>query len=213
MLDPTAQDIWLEYASYFNNKWRLKYDDIVDIGRTGDVVFSAEFSEHGVNAYRTSIVQPIRNAYYNSHRIVRRSANFDHFEIVEPVLDYGCGCGFVLRWLQLEHGLTELYGTDVEGVQSSVFREFFADKGVKWWARDDKPTKFGTIICLNVLEHIDNPTEVLTYLRSMCSNLIANCDESDEKDEHIVSMEERRNINISLRAASEHFEGPYADMC
>jgi len=199
---PLALEIWTRYARVFEHKWGLSKLASDYLGLVGADMGVAEFRVHGIQYYKHSLAVPLRNAWYMATVMDGRWEVLRHCTLKEPILDYGCGVGYTLVWL-VEHGYAadQLYGWDVEGPQRQVTQEMFENEGINWW--DEKsPTHFGTILCLNVFEHLPKPMDTLLWLRSSCDNLIANCDTSNDGD-HTTSVNERQKVLQSLHNAGE----------
>ena len=196
-----SKALWTDYAHEFEELWGIEPGDAWHFGNLGGFLFDAECQELGSAAYRTSVILPIRNAFYNAFITPKRWNVLSKCELKEPILDYGCGVGFLLRWLKRE-GYDELYGYEVEGVQKRVLRNVTARDGIKIWD-NNTPSHFGTILCLNVLEHLTDPLPTLTRLRSMCNNLIANCADDPDRLQHTLNSKEIEDIKASLREHGE----------
>jgi len=61
---PLAAELWDVYADEFKARWGMDREVAAIIGARSKSLFSAEFKENGVDSYRTSVVLPIRNAFY-----------------------------------------------------------------------------------------------------------------------------------------------------
>jgi ubiquinone/menaquinone biosynthesis C-methylase UbiE len=75
------------------------------------------------------------------------------------ILDFGCGCGRVLRWLMMRFPSTEFYGADVD------------EEAIRWCVRNLKPAQFeiskprpplpypdslfDAVYCISVFTHLD----------------------------------------------------------
>lgn len=205
--DDTANALWWEYAAIFSELWGLSADDAAAIGVVGSTMFGLEFKEYGPPAYATSVALPIRNAFYCAmvmHRRIASLENGDRLPLPEPVLDYGCGVGFMLCYLQ-ELGHKDLYAYEVPGgVQHKVLSAMCKRRGINLWTQDS-PARFGTVVCLNVLEHLLDPEHELSKLAALSDNIVANCDES-EQIPHIAPMDARKRVNAQLHSRGWHIK-------
>lgn len=191
LISRRAGEIWQQYCAIFKQRWDLSEDACYNIGLYGKTLASAEFIEHGDACYSSSVVQPIRNAYYNSGRIDYRWERIGRMGIEEPVLDYGCGVGFLLLWMK-RVGFTRLYGHELEGVTKRVA----TDAGIEWW----KPGyKVSTVLCINVLEHLPDPVGTLLYLKNFSPCVIANTNMDRHEDQHIAPEAELTRCTEMLR--------------
>jgi len=182
--------VWSVYLDLFESKWGLSHATSEYLGSIGGDVFEAEFSVHGKKAYSTSLVLPIRNALYASFMGELRWRYLREMGIMTPVLDYGCGVGVFLLWLH-HKGYKDLYGYELPGVQNSIMRAAFENTDIRVW--DESPAGFKTIICLNVLEHVEHPVELLEKFYSMSNRVIADiCIDKDDEGQtpHIAPVDE-----------------------
>jgi len=206
----SAMLIWQIYLDIFQRRWGLDSKISEYIGQTAADVFEAEFAEHGLSAYGTSIALPIRNATYQAFLAEWRWKWLREIGIMSPVLDYGCGVGFFSVWLH-NKGYKDLYGYELPGVQKSIMAEAFKTRGIGVWDHDR--AGFNTVICLNVLEHVEHPLELLHKLYGLGKRVIADiCIDKDEKIQgpHIAPHGELRECEVILRERRglyEH-EGP-----
>jgi hypothetical protein len=121
-------------------------------------------------------------------------------ELNQPLLDYGCGVGFLLVYLK-KMGFKNLYGYELHGPQHRVMSEVFRYNGIKVW----KNEKMETVLCSHVLEHVDDPEALLEKLRGIGNQLYAGCDESIDPA-HIAPGEVRKRVNASLKENGELIE-------
>jgi len=189
--------IWDEYADIFNQFWGIDKHKAMLIGFAGGDISEIEYQEYGDRVYTKSVITPIRNAFYSCADIDKRWERLkEGGRLKEPILDYGCGVGTLLRFLQWK-GYEGVYGYELPGLQTRVMDAM----SIPRWDRNT-PYKFGTVICTNVLEHLADPWHTLNYLRCLSDNVIADCDENDQPD-HIAPMSVRREINKSLKETGE----------
>lgn len=201
--DKRAIEIWHRYALQVQQDYGLDITATDYLGAIGANVATAEYLLRGSQIYSDSLVPAARNMWYSAFTVPTRYINLTHHGLVEPILDYGCGVGFTLMWMSLK-GHEELYGWDVPGAQSNIAKAVLSESGIEWWDRET-PARFGTIVCLNVLEHVPEPMKVLTWLRSMTDNLIANCDMNDDEADKSASTEERLAVVESLKERGESY--------
>jgi hypothetical protein len=172
-----------------------------EMGGTDNILFEAEHRQVGDEVYRTSIIQPTRNVWYGARTVPDRwYAWLRRLDLEQPIYDHGCGVGYTLAWLQLA-GYTDLWGWDVPGVQADFATSFLANRGINWGV----PRTVGTVLCINVLEHLSNPMETLEMLRAMGGKVYANC-APGKGHGHIASPEEVEAVNATLHKQGEHFE-------
>ncbi|MHC4621455.1 MAG: class I SAM-dependent methyltransferase [Planctomycetota bacterium] len=130
--------------------------------------------------------------------------------VMSPVLDYGCGVGFFSVWLH-NKGYKDLHGYELPGVQREIMVEAFRPRGIKVW--DNDGGGFNTVLCLNVLEHVEHPLALLERLYELGKRVIADIciDEHDKmQGPHIAPVDELRECERILRKRRglyEH-EGP-----
>lgn len=206
-----AQEIYSDYLQIFEELWGLAPERSVILGEHGNGLFEAEYKEHGADVYEYSIIQPIRNAWYNCSVMQPR---WDHWlsklNLDGPILDYGCGVGFQLAWLD-EYGHEDLYGLDM-GMNMKVLREMAkrrpALKPIVGGTPILTDLRFGTIFCVHVLEHVPFPMDLLEDLRGLLApggKLWAGC-VLDEGHGHVAARGEREKVIESLRAEGELIE-------
>ena len=200
------QEIYVQYLEIFEELWGIAPERSVIVGEHGNGLFEAEFQEHGSEAYLYSVVQPIRNAWYSAFCMQDRWDRWlSKLEIAPPVLDFGCGVGFQLRWLE-EFGHEDLWGLDL-GVTQKVLQKMGERSEIQSVdiAHQTGAPKFNTIFCIHVLEHTADPMGLLRYLRSFGAKLYAGC-VLTEGHGHIAPMAEREKVLESLREQGELIE-------
>lgn len=173
----------------------MSQQNVVDIGCAGKSLFAAEFKERGVQAYADSVVLPIRNACYMAAKMEGRWDKIRNLMPVEPILDYGCGVGFQLIWMK-RIGFNRLYGHELPGIQRDIMLEAFKPHAIMPWGDGERVE---TVICTNVLEHVENPVELLNYLRSISHLVIANVCLDTDDEPHIAPMSARLECADMLR--------------
>lgn len=192
-----CREIYSEYLNVFNQLWGLTSDDCTRVGACRRL-FPAEFMEQGPAAYATSIISPLRNAFYSCYVTDGRwEKKFSKLDMQQPILDYGCGVGFLLVYLK-RMGFDDLYGYEVPGPQHRVMAEMFKYNGIRIWGGE----RMRTVVCSHVLEHVEDPENLLDKLRNIGDCLYANCDDSSDPC-HIASNEVRKRVNDSLRERDE----------
>jgi len=200
--------MWDTYLKIFKERWGLDRETCERVAMDAGDIFEAEFQEFGTEAYARSVVLPIRNAVYQAIMLPHRWAEFRKIGISDPVLDYGCGVGLLSNWLW-HKGHREIYGYEPPGVQQEIMaRSFDGKDGIYAW--DGKtPGHFNTVICINVLEHVEDPVALLNKLYKLSNRVIANVhiDEEDRpKGSHIASKESMRECKKVLERAGTLFE-------
>ena len=194
-------DIYCEYIDIFNKLFGLSKIDCVSAGYTHSFV-EAEWAAQGKAFYRSSILLPLRNAYYAANVTEKRwDSTFSKLELKTPLVDYGCGVGFMLVYLRRMGIEGRLMGWELPDTpQHSVMESMFKRYNIEVW---DSTSHVETIICNHVLEHLDDPVSKVSMLRSMCNQLHADCEESEDAA-HIAPMAIRRQVNDDLRQRGEH---------
>lgn len=201
-MSPRSESIWKEYAAIFSRRWGMTQEDVTDIGCAGKTLFAAEFKEHGALAYSDSVVLPIRNACYMAAKMEGRWETLRKLDIKSPVLDYGCGVGFQLLWLD-RIGFDRLCGHELPGIQRDIALEAFKPHGIKPWG-EGEPVE--TVLCTNVLEHLPDPVATLTYLKTIGRRVVANVCLDTDDEPHIAPMAERMKCAELLRSWGTLYE-------
>ena len=151
-------------------------------------------------AYSTSVCLPIRNAFYQMFMMGTRWPRLREMGLPTPLLDYGCGSGFLLHWLA-GMGYGGLWGFEPPGIQREIMKSAFAGSDIQIW-NEEAPKKFKTVVCLNVLEHVRHPMKTLEYFYSMSNRVIADiCIDKDDHEQtpHIAPKDELRECEKLLR--------------
>ena len=90
-------------------------------------------------------------------------------ESVKRILDYGCGTGKIAYLLQERYKDKEIYGADI----SDVAVDYCRKRGLSnvFHLREEKlpENTFGLIVCLDVLEHIQEDVELLNQIKNLLS--------------------------------------------
>ena len=194
-------DIYCEYLDIFYKLFGLTKIDCLAVGYTHNYV-EAEWAMQGKGFYQNSILLPLRNAFYSANATEKRwDTNFSKLELEVPLVDYGCGVGFLLVYLRHMGVEGRLMGWELPDTpQHKVMEAMFKHYDIGIW---DDTTHVSTIICNHVLEHLDDPVGKVTTLRSMCNQLYANCEETEDTA-HVAPMAIRRQVNDDLRQRGEH---------
>ncbi len=201
VVNPEQLQHWHDYCDIFKSLWGFDRSICEYIALCGGLLFEAEYHEHGEAAYSRSVCLPIRNAFYQMFMMNTRWPKLREMGLATPLLDYGCGSGFLVRWLSVR-GYTNLYGFEPPGIQREVMKRAFRDipeQALVWYK--DNPSSFKTIVCLNVLEHVESPMILLEYFYTMTNRVIADIciDEDDhEQTPHIAPKDELRECRKIL---------------
>jgi len=192
-------DIWKIYVDVFRKRWDFDQQLCEFAGIAGGDLFAAEFTERGDKTYFDSIVLPVRNAFYQMFMANIRWANLREMGLAGPILDYGCGVGYLLHWLR-SVGYENLYGYEPPGIQREIMHSAFKDSGITVWD-EHAPDRFGTIVCLNVLEHVSDPVGLLNKFYKMTNRVIADVvidPEDGEQSSHIAPKDALRECAYML---------------
>ena len=192
-----AERIYDLYQVEFNRRWGIDSIWSELIGGSGKQLFAAEFSEHGEEAYRRSVVLPIRNAYYQAHVADERWETLSKLKLSEPILDYGCGVGYLCSWLK-SRGFNKVYGYDLSGIQFDVAKSV----GVVPWNKEP----VNTILCINVLEHLEKPKELLRELIETGARIIANVCEDEGEKSHVASIADMKECKRIIQCVGYLYE-------
>jgi SAM-dependent methyltransferase len=192
---------WGEYLKIFKDRWNLAPGVAEYAAICGGDLFEAEFAEHGVDAYAASVILPIRNAFYQMFMLPFRWEKLREMGVADPVLDYGCGVGLLANWLH-DKGHRDVYGYEPPGIQQEIMARSFEGKpDIHVW--DGKtPDRFNTVICLNVLEHVEDPVGLLKKLYRLSNRVIADVcidEETKLQTPHIAPHEALRECADILR--------------
>ena len=99
---------------------------------------------------------------------------FNRPKLVESLLDYGCGNGFLLSLIAASHPETELTGIDL----SQVALDKITNPAIeKICGKDIPDKKFDVITCFGLLEHMKHPDHFLKAAREhlLPGGLVAAC--------------------------------------
>ena len=188
-----ADDLWSEYAAIFEKRWGISPKWSEFIGCAGKHAFRAEFIEHDADAYCTSVILPIRNAWYSATVIDARWKWFQTIDLREPILDYGCGIGFTAAWLA-RNGYPQIFGYELLGVQHDIMKDMLTE-----W--DSKPVS--TVLCFNVLEHVSEPLLLLQRLMTIGKRVVANCCMDHDEASHIASESDLRKCYDIIKKSGD----------
>lgn len=196
-----AAEIWNEYAAEFQRRWGIDNEVSAIIGARSKTVWAAEYAENGDLAYRTSVILPIRNAFYAASAIDKRWDVLRGMQLEEPILDYGCGVGYQLLWLRRQ-GFRQLFGYEVQGVQRKVLVAMTEKRNIHMW----KNEKVATVLCTNMLEHVSDPVGMLNKLLDTGKRVIANVCMSRDAS-HIAPYEELDKCRAILESRGTFYHG------
>lgn len=199
--------IYKDFCSHVEDKLGLEPEVTLKAGVIGCKVFEAEFRLFGPISYTTSLMLPLRNAFYRRDTMLPA---WEHLlkskPLIPPILDYGCGMGFTLAFLsQVLEGQPELYGYEPVGLQWGLMKAMGEIYGFTPWENQE----VNTVIATNFLEHMESPLATLGMLYDICDNVLANVDLTDQED-HLAPMEERLACIEILRARGGLLEFPGA---
>jgi len=117
-------------------------------------------------------IHRISQSYYSQYYVYKFCRKLVKEEKLKSVLDIGCGTGIKLMKL-IYPVCDEVYGIDQQGIIQYCRKMY----GLETFLADDieNPTlslkkKFDLIICADVIEHILNPDNLLSYIRKFCHN-------------------------------------------
>lgn len=94
-----------------------------------------------------------------------------------PILDVGCGVGFLLFWLQYSRpGRFQLTGIDISGVQLSFAKKHLPDcvtllKQDAVSFLENKSRSFAAVFCTDILEHVEGDNELLQLMQLIRNSL------------------------------------------
>ena len=211
MIQPEA-DIWKSYCDFLCPRWQINPRHLWNTGLYTRGIIKEESRYQGNNLYTKSAFIALRNIVYGIAVLSNRKSYFATHasRFVEPILDFGCGMGVGLRFLQEEYGFEDLVGLDLPGTQLDLLREYAKPHEIEV-IEDLGDRTFGTILCTNTLEHIEGASELVVLLRSRCEHLLANIDihapkEGPDDPLHVVPIDERLEIKADLLARGEWFD-------
>lgn len=175
-----AAEVYRLYLDVFWDKFGLPRGLADLVGHHGEALCESEYRALGEKHYTDSLLICVRNAAYSAARAADRWDNLKPMRLEPPILDYGCGVGFTCLYLE-KSGLAPCYGHDLEGLQTQVAESV----GVKAWGGEP----VNTVLCLNMLEHVPQPVDILKNLRKLTPRVIANICTSP-KHTHIASEDD-----------------------
>jgi len=87
------------------------------------------------------------------------------------VLDAGCGIGFMLNCIKKYFNPVSLTGIDISEEAINICKSIYPNYifYVKDLQKESLNQKFDLIICMDVIEHIENDSEFLKNISSMCN--------------------------------------------
>jgi len=117
------------------------------------------------NGLYTSPLNILRQEWFHGNMVIRRCpAFFDRLKQSEVIFDYGCGTGEAYRLDWIEKG-GKIIMADVEGPGLEYAKAKYKDlPNVKVVKITDIPKRYDALICIDVLEHINNPMDKLAEL-------------------------------------------------
>jgi len=194
-------DLWSEYTKVFRDRWDFDEQTCELIGIVGSDLFEAEFQERGAAIYTDCVSVPVRNALYQMFLMHTRWNHLHELGIVSPILDYGSGVGVTSNMLW-EKGYRDIYCHELPGIQREVMQEVFKHKdGIDVW--DGKsPDTFNTVLCLNVLEHVEDPLGLLNQFYRLGKRVIADVvidEDTKLQTPHIAPKNDLRKCADILR--------------
>jgi 2-polyprenyl-3-methyl-5-hydroxy-6-metoxy-1,4-benzoquinol methylase len=115
-------------------------------------------------------------------------------------LDYGCAEGLYCEYL-LSEGFRNVYGVDISMLKIEEARKKYASKGIRFFAVDEfnrmnNIGKFKLILCLEVLQHVNNYRKLLAELKDIMEDdgyLLVSIPNLSKNNEH-----EYANINNEM---------------
>ncbi len=129
-----------------------------------------EVSVFGQN-YFYNVLRHIKR-FFTSHRSIKVFTKLHNDNSSKTVLDFGCGNGTYLLGLRHNHPSWKLYGSDIQinetvknALEKNTIVTIIGPTHLPW---KQLPTKsFDRITLFQVLEHVNNPREVLENLRPL----------------------------------------------
>jgi hypothetical protein len=181
---PAAGPIYDEYLRVFERRWGIGMQEAVALGAYAKPALSAEFEIRGKAMYQDSVLMAIRNACYQAHTAKLRYHSLEQMGLEKNVFDYGCGIGFLTKYMTAAGH--DAVGYDLPGVQTDIANAV----GCRIQEPTPENLKGRTIICLNVIEHLEEPLAFTRDLLETGCRVIANvCMDRCDK-QHIAPYEE-----------------------
>jgi len=165
---PAAGPIYEEYLREFKKRWGLDTQEALSLGAYSKPVLSAEFEIRGKSMYQDSVLMALRNARYQAYTAKLRYYSLTKLRLANRVFDYGCGVGFLTKYMTAAGH--DAVGYDLPGIQTDVARSV----GCRIQDPTPKNLKGRTIICLNVIEHLEEPLAFTRWLVDTGCQVIAN---------------------------------------
>lgn len=175
--DAEADAVFHQYLDLFGKKTGLERDQILALSLFSGALFELEFTYSQAKTWETSLCYFPRSICFGRNQIDQRWQTLEDIDLQGPILDYGCGAGFLAAYLKVKTG-HRVYAYDTPGNQASLAKEFLTEFDVDW---HEEGNHYGTILCYNVLEHIADPVAEVYRMRSMCDHLYTNIGLSGEK--------------------------------
>lgn len=180
--EPDPIQVYEEYLRVFSDKWGISREHAVFVGVKAKPVLSAEFTIRGKAMYQDSVFMALRNAAYSANTAKPRYTSLRAMGLRNKVFDYGCGVGFLVKYLTAAG--YDAVGYDLPGVQTDVAEA----AGVRIVQPDRAALKGRDVICLNVIEHLEDPIGFTRHLLDISPRLFANiCMDRCDK-QHIAPL-------------------------
>ena len=87
-------------------------------------------------------------------------------------MDVGCGSGYLLNQFWELNNSTTLFGIDYETPFLKKNKFTFIKGDVLKTLKEFLSNSFEFVVCSHVLEHLNNPKEVIKELRRVCSDIL-----------------------------------------
>ena len=196
--------LWEQYAAFVEQTYGIPANIQRVVGDIGEPVLDANYDLMENMVYTHDILFAIRNLSYGLSMGEQRLEILGKFDLAEPILDYGAGVGTLGIVLHQLRGCKNVWCHEPPGIMRDIMVGYLVPMGINIGV----PDKPGTVICMNVLEHVEKPMEMLEYLRGLGGRLLANCDTEDNTG-HIAPKEERMKVLRSLRERDELYGAGY----